>query len=318
MKKILIVFTVLVAVFVGLWAFKLRQPLTPTDPYSSGLTDGTPWWQTTNGEAPTPDADWVLDHDIPENYIPVLGGNELYMEVDENGNIIRYRQRTQLEDGTWVWETVDPNIPDNYEPVEGLENVYRVTGIDGTVHYYKYTRNSDDTYFFTEVDEHGNPVKSDALTNDEIPANYIRVEGTNVYAVYNEYGVLVGYKQRVQNADGSYSWVDCEAPQQGSSGGQSGSGVIPNISTGTGTGNGGNVTIQSGDVNETKKGYTEEKIYTDVQHSNGWAIVYETIVTKTYDESGDLVSTKTDGPTEINRFPETEWNDDILSQITGD
>jgi len=320
----LIVFTVLVAVFVGLWAFKLRQPLTPTDPYASGLTDGMPWWQTSNGEAPIPDAGWVLDHDIPENYIPenyipVLGGDELYMEVDENGNIIRYRQRTQQEDGIWVWETVDPNIPDNYEPVEGLENVYKVTGIDGTVRYYKYTRNSDDTYFFTEIDANGNPIKSDALTEDEIPANYIRVEGTNIYAVYNEYGVLVGYKKRVQNADGTYSWVDVEAPTQDNGDIQAGSGIIPNIGmeTGAGAEAGGNVTITSGDINETQKGYSEEKIYTDVQHNNGWVIVYETIVTNTYDKSGDLVSTKTDGPTEINRFPETEWNEDILNQITG-
>ena len=59
------------------------------------------------------------------------------MVVDEEGNIIKYRQRTLQEDGSWLWEDVDPNIPANYEAVPGLENVYKVTEADGSVHYYR-------------------------------------------------------------------------------------------------------------------------------------------------------------------------------------
>lgn len=294
----------------------------------------------------------MLDHDIPENYIPVLGGDELYMEIDENGNIIRYRHRTLQADGSWIWETVDPNIPENYEPVPGLENVYKVTGVDGNVHYYKYTRNSDDTYFFTEVDENGNPLEDYVLTEDEIPANYVRVDGTNIYAVYNEYGVLVGYRERVQNEDGTYSWGDVDPPsEEPENTVEEGDGALPGVTappaqqqTSTtqqnpsakqnqtsqpqtpqenltsaspsveGSSPGGNITINGGTTG-TQKGYTEEKIYTDTKHEDGWIVVYETVVHRTYDSSGNLVSTKTDGPNEINRFPETEISGDILSGL---
>ena len=328
MKKVILVLVALVAVFIVVWIIKLQQPLKPADPYEDGLSGETPWWESAPGEAPEPDEDWILDYDIPENYIPVLGRDELYMEVDENGNIIRYRQRTQMEDGTWVWETVDPNIPENYEPVEGLENVYKVTEADGSVHYYKYTRNDDDTYFFTEVDENGDPLDDGALTDDEIPANYVRIEGTNVYAVYNEYGVLVGYKERVQNEDGTYSWVDCEAPTEDDGNAiEEGTGAVPgsqgdnqtsnNNSSGSQGGGGGDINIVGSDVEDVRKGYTEEKVYTDTKHIDGWTIVYETIVTKTYDENGDLLSTKTDGPNEINRFPDTEWNSEVFDELQG-
>jgi hypothetical protein len=306
MKKLLLILPILVIAFILIWTIKLRTPLSPSDPYETGVEDETPWWLSSANQEPTPDSDWILDYDIPDNYIPVLGGDELYMEIDDDGNIIRYRKRTLQDDGTWLWETVDPNIPENYEAVEGLDNVYKVTGIDGVVHYYRYTRNDDDTYFFTEVDENGNDIQNYALTDDEIPANYVRIDGTNIYAVYNEYGVLVGYKERIVDENGNYVWRDAEAPDTSNTS----SGAIPNI--GTSSSGDTNITIVSGDVGTTEKGYSEEKIYTDTKHENGWVIVYETVVTKTYDASGDLVSTKTDGPNEINRIPETEWNGDLI------
>ena len=310
MKKVFIVLVALVVAFIGIWTLKLRSPLTPSDPYANGLEDDAPWWETSNGEAPTPDSDWVLDHEIPENYIPVLGGDELYMVVDDNGKVIKYRHRVKQDDGSWKWEDVDPNIPQNYEPVEGLENVYKTTDVDGKVHYYRYTRNDDDSYFFTEVDEHGNPLVDDTPQGDEIPPNYVRIDGTNIYAVYNEYGVLIGYKERVQNADGTYSWCDVDAPTS-SSNDYTGGG-IPNSSASTGNSGTTNVTVVNDGVEQTNKGYKEQESYTDTKHENGWVIVYETIVTRQYDNQGNLVSTKKDGPTEVNRFPETEVNSDLI------
>lgn len=310
MKKlvgIIIILVVLIMIFLGLWAIKLNTPIEQPDSYINGNTE-TPWWENSNGEAPTPDEDWILDHEIPENYIPVLGREELYMVIDENGNIIKYRQRTKQEDGSWLWEDIDPNIPQNYEPVAGLENVYKVVDPDGSVHYYLYTRNSDDTYFFIEVDEYGDPLIDNTPNGDEIPANFIRIEGTNIYAVYNEYGVLIGYKERIENPDGSYTWVDVDAPAT-SSGIINGQGGIPNSSSNSNSSS--NITIVD-NSNKVQKGYTEQHSYTDTKHENGWVIVYETIVTKTYDEKGNLTSTKSEGPTEVNRIPETEWNFDML------
>lgn len=315
MKKLLLILAVLVAIFVGVWTVKLRTPITPADPFANGTSDETPWWETSNGEAPTPDEAWVLDHEIPDNYIPVLGGNELYMVIGEDGKVIKYRQRAKQEDGSWTWEDIDPNIPQNYVPVEGLENVYSVTEIDGTVRYYLYTRNDDDTYFFTEVDEHGKPLRDTTPANDEIPANFIRVDGTNIYAVYNEYGVLVGYKERIREEDGTYRWVDAEAPAQKNNQPSQGNtipvgeGGIPSVSGGQ---TGGDINIIASDPDNPEKGYIEEQSYTDIRHENGWCIVYETLVRRTYDAQGNLISTKKEGPTEINRFPESELSKEVL------
>lgn len=314
MKKSIIILISCIAagiiLILVLWGAKMRAPLTPSDPYATGLSSETPWWELRPNETPEADDEWVLDPEIPSNYIPVLGRNELYMVVDEDGNIIKYRQRERQEDGSWVWHDVNPDIPENYEPVPGLENVYKVTEADGSVHYYKYHRNDDDTYYFTEVDKNGNPIKqNNALTDDEIPANFVHVTG-NIYAVYNEYGVLVGYKERVKNADGTYSWRDCDPPQQTGGNIIPDGGGIPGIADIVGGTS--NVTVvQDSDV--TQKGYTEEEKYTDTKQEGDWVIVYETIVTRKYDDQGNLVSTKKDGPTEINRIPATEVSSSIFN-----
>jgi len=310
MKKLLVAFIVLVVAFLLIWAVKLKEPLNSTFT-GDELSDTAPWWEKiAEGETPTADEAWILDPEIPENYIPVLNADELYMVIDDDGNIIQYRHRYQFEDGTWMWEDVDPNIPENYEAVEGLENVYRVVGADGSVRYYQYTRNSDDTYFFTEVDEYGNPLNNDP-SGSEIPPNYIRVTG-NIYAVYNEYGVLTGYKERYVDENGSYAWRDCDEPIIGESNSPIAGGTQGNTG---GSGTGGDIYIISGDKNDPSatEGYVETETITDTVHDeDGWTVVYETTVTRTYDRSGNLVSTKKDGPTEVNRFPTTNINTDIL------
>lgn len=311
MKKAMIAMIVLIIAFFTIWAIKLRSTVEPVDPFTPDASGSKPWWQSAPNAEPTPDADWVLDPEIPDNCIPVLGGNELYMVVDEDGNIIKYRRRVKQEDGSWLWEDVNPDIPENYEAVPGLDNVYKVTNADGTVHYYRYTRNQDDTYYFTEVDEHGNPLKKDdALSNDAIPANYVHVSG-NIYAVYNEHGVLIGYKMRVENEDGTFSWVDCDPPQGGN---QWGGGGIPNMNQGTGTSGNTNVTIINPTQEPTKINKTEEKV-TDIKQEGEWTVVYETTVIKTYDEYGELLKTEKSGPTEINRFPTTDVSQDILDRF---
>ena len=308
MKKIIIILSLLVVVFIGVWTAKLKTPMDANDPYANGLSEESPWWEVLpEGTWPTPDDEWVLDPEIPDNYIPVLNGDELYMVVDDDGNIVRYRQRIRQEDGSWLWQDVDPNIPQDFVPVEGLENVYMTTDDDGTVRYYRYTRNADDTFFFTEVDAEGNPLPEEQPAADEIPPNFIRVSG-NIYAIYNEHGVLIGYKERVLREDGTYAWVECDAP---SDTGQN-SGRIPGVSVEPSGGGTGDIYIVAGDGGEEKTGYQETNTYTETKQEDGWTIVYETIVTRVYDLEGNLISTKKDGPTEINRFPTTAINSEIL------
>lgn len=304
-KKLLLIPPILLVIFLGVWIFKIRQPI--DNPNDINITDETPWWEVVReGETPTASADWVLDPEIPSNYIPVLGQKELYMVVDDDGTIIKYRQRTQEKDGTWIWSDTDPHIPDNYVAVEGLENVYRAESVDGTVTYYRYTRNEDDSYYFTVVDENGEEIKTDALTEDEIPKNYVHVSG-NVYAVYNEYGVLTGYKERCVDDAGNYYWQDCQKPKEQNTGSYNGSGGQHAVIEG----NGGDININNeGDFFEDNT-YQEKETTTETKVEGNWKVVYETTTIRIYDSKGKLVSTKTEGPTEVNRYPATGFTDSL-------
>ena len=309
MKKIIIILSALIVIFIGVWTIKLKTPLTAADPYADGVSEDAPWWELLpEGSTPTPDDEWILDPEIPSNYIPVLNGDELYMVIDDDGNILKYRQRILQEDGSWLWEDVDPNIPQDFIAVEGLDNVYMVTDEDGNTRYYRYTRNADDTFFFTEVDAQGNPLPEDIPVNDEIPPNFVRVSG-NIYAIYNEHGVLIGYKERVMKEDGTYAWIECDAPVENPTSSQ---GAIPGFSAEGVQGSGDIYIITGGDDGNTKTGYQETNTYTETKQEDGWTVIYETTITKVYDLSGNLISTKKDGPTEINRFPTTAINSDIL------
>ena len=199
----------LVAGFLGSWTYRIKTPVNRPDEYAEGYDSSAgEWWNTGKIEV---DDSWKLDPEIPLNYMPVPGEDELYMVIDNDGKIIAYRKRTKQIDGSWKWEDVNPDIPDNYEPVEGLENVYKVTLEDGTVKYYKYIRNDDDTFAFVEVDSNGNEINrnTDATTID---GKHVHITG-NIYSKLNDYGVVIGYEKRVDNGDGTFSWIDTTLPQ---------------------------------------------------------------------------------------------------------
>ena len=337
MKKLIWIPIILVIVFLTIWVIKFNSPIEDTVQKETA-DDYVPWWERSGADlssAPVPDDKYVLDKEIPSNYMPIIGADNLYAVTDEAGQIIKYRQRQQNEDGSWIWHDVDPHIPSDYEAVEGLESIYKVTGEDGSVIYLRYTRNSDDTFYFTEVDENGNDIVDIVPEEDTIPPNYIHV-GNNVYAVYNEYGVLIGYLERYVAEDGSYAWRTSKAPEPaqktpsgentnpnqsgwseytsggGYAGGRHSGGYYTNPVTGEPVSGGSQITIINGDPTQQDQGYTEKETVTTIEHENGMVIVYETVIIRTYDRSGDLVSTKKEGPTEINRFPETEFNESFL------
>lgn len=332
MKKLIWMPIILVIAFLVIWIIKFNSPIEDTVK-KEPAADYVPWWERAGADlsaAPTPDNKYVLDKEIPSNYMPIIGADNLYAVTDENGQIVKYRQRQQTEDGSWIWHDVDPHIPSDYEAVEGLENIYKVTDESGKITYLRYTRNSDDTFYFTEVDENGNDIVDITPKDDTIPPNYIHV-GNNIYAVYNEYGVLIGYLERYSTEDGSYAWRTSKAPeieQETPSGGNSsgslsgwgeystGGGYGGSYYTDPSTGNvgagGSEITIISGDPTQQDQGYTEKETVTTIERENGMVIVYETIIIRSYDKTGELISTKKEGPTEINRFPETEFNENLL------
>lgn len=212
MKKLVSLLLLLMTIFAGLWATKSKNPTGRPDSYLGGIDASKMWWQASGLSGADAKTEWQLDPEIPKNYLPLPGTPNVYMVVDENGYITGYRKRIKQADGSWKWEDTNPDIPENYQPVPGLKDVYKVTYDDGTVKYFKYIRNADDTFAFVEVDGRGNPLGQQEPKGDAVPENYKEV-APNKYAVQNEHGVTIGYKQRVKDADtGDTVWNNIEDP----------------------------------------------------------------------------------------------------------
>lgn len=300
MKKIVLVLMTLLAAFCITWGVKAKSPI--NRPSNLAEEEETPWYLN-RYTAPKADDQWYLDPEIPLNYIPVPGKDELYMVVDDSGKITGYRHRVQQADGSWVWEDVNPDIPDDYEKVDGLENVYKVTDANGKTSYFLYVRNDDDTFCFVPVNEKGQPL-DDGKDAEKIDDNYVHVDG-NIYAVYNDDHVKIGYRERVKDDSGKYIWKVCAAPEIDSSvgnglGSRSASGKGNRIGADNGTvrlnGNSGTSRKENGDGTYT---ITEKTLSTET--SGGYLISYQTTVYSTYDAKGNLLSTKKDGPYEISK-----------------
>lgn len=337
MKNLCICFMTLLVTFCGIWVYKTKTPINRPDD-AEVIIDDTPWWEIS--DTPRADPKWILDPEIPENYIPMPGMEETYMVIDqETGEIKKYRQRTQQADGSWSWTDVDPNMNGTtIEAVEGLEDIYKVTDEDGNEEYFEYIRNPDDSFAYVPVDKEGNSLadKEAAKDSSVIPDNYIRVNG-NIYAVYNEHGIFIGYKERKYDENTKeYYWVDVE-----------GAGLeLPDIPRPTYPNNDGfgkdpSVTIPTPTTDnppdskptdppettpgeqETKpsepKTYTETETITSKETRGDWVYTYETIITRVYDEHGELLSTKKDGPREIKKEKLAEGGNDApdASKIKG-
>lgn len=212
MKRLIIIFLVIFTVFAGLWIFKSKTPSNRPDSYAGGFSDGNYWWTSVSADHEL-NSSWLLDPNIPDNYIPVPGKPGLYMVVDEDGFITGYKKGEKQDDGSWHWEDTNPDIPENYEAVPGMDNVYKVTEDDGSVRYFRYIRNQDDTYAFIEVDSKGNMIGETVPQGSEIPENYERVN-RNQYAIHNDNGVVIGYKERQEDPEkpGEYVWVNINEP----------------------------------------------------------------------------------------------------------
>ena len=273
MKRITLTFMILLSVFFTIWGVKMKHPI--NRPENVKEDTETPWYET-KYQAPKADDEWTLDPEIPLNYIPVPGEDELYMVVDDSGNITNYRKRVKQADGSWVWQDVNPDIPDNYEKVDGLDNVYKVTNKDGTTEYKQYVRNDDDTYCFVPVDEKGNPLdlKNDAST---ISKNYVHADG-NIYALYNKDNVKMGYRERVKNNDGSYSWKVADPPKTSKIAGN-GSGLVTKKNQNTSSGSSNN--SSGSDANKTLVGDSGNSSTKKTNSDGTYTITEKTVDTKT-------------------------------------
>ena len=322
MKQLVLFFLALLSSFFLAWGAKARSPVgRPSDLQEEAVEK----WYESSYTAPRVSDEWKLDKTIPANYVPVPGADQMFMVVNDAGEITGYRQRSQMADGTWIWADVNPDIPDDYEKVEGVENVYRVTGADGAVSYVRYVRNRDDTFCFVAVNEKGEPLDLEDNA-DKIPKNYVHETG-NTYALYNDDGVLVGYRERVQQEDGSFTWQVTDPPQNMLAMYQEGFGQNVQNAAGAAnvSGSGGQDGQSQGQENY---GYNPDGYDTDYREQqptepfvvdnadgtftetvseistateNGEKVTYQTDVITVKDiKTGKVISTKQEGPYKIN------------------
>lgn len=295
LKKLIVLFVTLFGVFLCSWAYKIQSPVNPdAGQQDDADPDAGAWWNTGKIDV---DDEWYLDPSIPANYIPVPGEDELYMVVDNDGNIISYKHRYKDANGNWQFEDVDPNIPDNYEKVPGLENVYKVVDEDGTVHYVKYIRNDDDTFAFVEVDANGNPIEHDDDAT-VIDGKHVHISG-NIYSLLNDNGVVIGYENRVDNGDGTFSWQMADMSQLGN---------LPDIKLGDGS-NG--LTLQSpGMDNSALEEMARQMAAANQAAANGTGDTYNITINNTQ-ASGALQAPDSQDPSSS-----IDYNDDGTHTVT--
>ena len=334
MNKIVILFVSLFCIFCALWIFKSKTPINRKLNNSENTSN---WWDTENEIEPLSyevSEEWYLDPRIPADYVPVLGEEGMYMQVDESGTIVAYWKCTE-EGSALNWEKVNPDIPDNYEPVENVDDVYKITDENGLSKYLKYIRNKDNSFTFVEVDKYGNIIDeyitscaSDALETNTIPVNYMQIDG-NVYGVKNKDGVVVEYVKKNEDKDGTLIWnpisedkvfsdrngnernegevrnttkpSEMTLPEQSS---QKPAEVVVDKPQTTQVTTAPivvdpNISVNTG--SQSEKTHTQKESYQKIEYEGDYKLTYEYVVIKTYDDYGNLVSSDQQGPILVNK-----------------
>lgn len=295
MKKTILILMSLVSIFFITWSVKIRAAI--NQPENTLAEYEVPWYES-RYSTPIAADDWTLDPEIPDNYVPVPGEEEMYMVVNNSGEIINYRQRTKQIDGSWAWEDIDnPNLAIEIAPVKGKEDLYKIKDGKNIVSYQKYIRNPDNTYAFVETDKDGQALDN-GTSADKIADNYIHYND-DIYAFYNENNVMIGYRQRVKDAKGQYYWYEASAPAIQNTGLVSLEDIANsgnNSDSGTGQ-----VYVPDTSTSGADGSYTVTKRSTNTVTENGYSVIYETTVYFTYDQNGNLLSTNKEGPVEVSR-----------------
>ena len=306
MKPILNVFLCLLAVFFICWGVKARAlPERPKD-----LNDNlnAPKWFEGTYTSPTDTSFNFRGTDIPENYIPVMGEEDTFYEVDDNGNVIKKRKRIRQADGSYKWTTVEEKAP-TMKLVNKDKKVYEVKDPKTKKKkYVKYIRNKNGTATFVETDKNGNykNFEEDATKVDD--KHVLEDSSKNLYGLYNDDKVRIGTVKRVKGKDGKLKWQLVDAPEPS---------LIGNDGVHANTGNGASLSEGlSGDSEpagvvitsmESEDGpgaktpgedgtYTETKTETITETKDGYRYQYQQKVTMTYDKDGNLIASKSSDP----------------------
>lgn len=114
MRKTVITLLLLISIFFVTWSVKIRTAI--NQPENTLAGHEIPWYES-RYSTPIASDDWTLDPEIPDNYVPVPGEEEMYMVVDNSGEIINYRKRMKQIDGSirmekhWITEQRQRPLP---------------------------------------------------------------------------------------------------------------------------------------------------------------------------------------------------------------
>lgn len=294
MKRTLIVFMALLSAFFVLYGIKVRHAI--NRPVNQTADYQIPWYEAKFSSLDTGD-EWILDPEIPVNYIPVPGNQELYMVIGDDGKITGYRQRTKQIDGSWNW--TDTNAPDtgiHIAAVKDKGSLFKFTD-EEVVSYQKYIRNPDNSYAFVETDENGTEL--DIGTSADLITDMYQQYSDNIYSLYNEYGVLLGYRERVLD-EGQYYWREADLSSSSGTGLTS---LKERLHQLTGSTENPSAFPDDAVLQETLQdgSYTVTKKSTNTVTENGCTVMYETVIYYTYDAEGNLLNTRKEGPVEVSR-----------------
>ena len=319
MKKLIFIFAMSVVILGTVWYFKSTTPAERNDTVQYSKGAGV-WWDTTMWSNVKTDTGWILDPDIPSNYIPVLGLEETYMVLNEDGTVNRYRKRVKDDAGNWVWsDIIEDDMPFSFRPSVVDDDIYSYIGSSGEEELYRYVRNGDDSYAFVPVDENGTDIGYEMPQGDSLPDNLVLVNG-NVYASLDDHGVIVKLWERNINELGAIYWQEIHRPYQ-----NAGSGITDpftncdnnhlspvtaeiTISESTSITPPNDVCLSEGQTFSTET-YTESKT------TGGWEVTYETVYTYIYNADGSLYATYKDGPNEIERVQVVEQRSNLSADI---
>lgn len=303
MNKLFAILIILILIFGGIWFFKNTSPPDRNTEVTYNENEGK-WWDTSKLSDVKIDENWMLDPEIPVNYIPVIDQEETYMVLNDDGTINRYRKRVKNEMSAWIWmDIVEDDIPVSFKPVEGKDNIFSFDS-EGTIELFKYIRNADSSYAYVPVDESGE-IKDKSIPNgDFIPSNFVSVDGNNLYAAINEYGVIIEFWEKSVDDMGAITWNKVKREYQDPTSGvtspyqnkvnNNNNNLKPQVTTA--------VNEKTPDGVELLPGQRYDiKTITENKTVGGWKTTYETVYTYIYNADGSLYSTHKDGPKEIAR-----------------
>ena len=318
MNKLLIILAILIVIMGLVWYFKSTVPAERNDSVTYNKGAGV-WWDTTLWANVKTDSNWILDPEIPVNYVPVIGMDETYMVLNEDGTVNRYRKRVKDEAGNWVWsDIIEDDMPVSFVPSPIDDDIFTFIGSSGEEEYYRYVRNADNSCAFVPVDETGADVGYAVPQGDSLPENFVLVED-NIYASLDDHGVIIKLWERNINDLGAVYWQEIHRPYQIAGSGATvpySERVDTHLSPDTtqtttaepvATGKTelpGGIELLSGQT------YTTET-FTESKTTGGWKVTYETIYTYIYNADGTLYATHKDGPNEIERVQVFEQQTDL-------